>query len=104
MHDDFFPVRLAQLRQSKGVSARDMSLSIGQNKNYINHVENRKMLPSMQVFFYICEYLGITPKDFFDEGNTEPELISELVTNAKKLDKKALMHISGIITELIEKG
>ena len=40
MYEDFFPARLAQLRMAKGVSARDMSLSIGQASNYINAIEN----------------------------------------------------------------
>lgn len=31
----------------KSVSARDMSLSIGQNSEYINHIENRPTLPSI---------------------------------------------------------
>lgn len=59
-----FSLRLAQLRNKKGVSARDMSLTIGQNHAYINNIESGKALPSMATFFYICEYLGITPKDF----------------------------------------
>lgn len=56
MYEDEFPLRLAQLRQQKGVSARDMSLSIGQNAGYINNIESGKALPSMSNFFYICEY------------------------------------------------
>lgn len=65
MYEEFFRQRLAQLRLAKGVSARDMSLSLGQSESYINKIENGKAFPSMQVFFYICEYLGITPQDFF---------------------------------------
>ena len=65
MYEDFFPQRLAQLRMKKGVSARDMSLSIGQANNYINSIENKKTMPSMQSFFYICEFLNITPQEFF---------------------------------------
>lgn len=68
MYEDFVPERLAKLRIRKGVSARDMSLSLGQAHNYINNIENKKSLPSMPSFFYICEYLGITPQEFFDEG------------------------------------
>ena len=62
-----FPKRLAQLRQEKGVSARDMSLSLGQSESYINKIENNYAMPSMQGFFYICEFLGVTPAEFFDE-------------------------------------
>lgn len=64
MMEEFFGQRLAQLRMTKGVSARDMSLSLGQSPSYINKIENGKTFPSMQNFFYICEYLGISPGDF----------------------------------------
>ena len=50
---------MSQLRQAKGVSARDMSLSLGQSAGYINNIENGVNLPSMSTFFYICEYLGV---------------------------------------------
>ena len=45
--DDLFAKRLAQLRNQKGVSARDMSLSLGQGAGYINNIENKNNLPSM---------------------------------------------------------
>ena len=53
MYEDFVPERLAKLRTQKGVSARDMSLSLGQANNYINNIENKKSLPAMQSFFYM---------------------------------------------------
>lgn len=55
MYEEDFPRRLVQLRGLKGVSARDMSLSIGQNPGYINTIENGKAFPTMQSFFYICD-------------------------------------------------
>lgn len=64
MQEEDFAKRLSALRQEKGASARDMSLSLGQNAGYINNIENGHNLPSMTVFFYICEYLGITRKNF----------------------------------------
>lgn len=48
MYEDFIPERLAKLRIVKDVSARNMSLSLGQANNYINNIENKKSLPSMQ--------------------------------------------------------
>ena len=74
MYEEFFSRRLAQLRAQKGVSAREMSLAIGQNSSYINRIENQRAFPSMQGFFYICEYLGVTPGAFFadpDAGGAE---------------------------------
>lgn len=99
-YEVFVPERIAQLRLQKNVSARDMSLSLGQAANYINSIENRKALPSMQSFFYICEYLGVTPQEFFDEGNACPVRLRELVDEAKHLDDNALGHLLALIREL----
>ena len=40
MNKQEFSERLSTLRINKGVSARDMSLSIGQSPGYINNIEN----------------------------------------------------------------
>ncbi len=103
MYEDFVPERIAKLRIQKGVSARDMSLSLGQANNYINNIENKKSLPAMQSFFYICEYLGVTPQEFFDEENADPKIMQEFIAEAKKLDSKSMTHILGIMKELNSK-
>ncbi|MBQ3427862.1 MAG: helix-turn-helix transcriptional regulator [Clostridia bacterium] len=101
MYEEEFPLRLAQLRTKKGVSARDMSLSIGQNPGYINNIECGKALPSMTGFFYICEYLNITPGDFFDNTSENPEKINDLVKKLKNLDDLQLDSIAAIVNGLI---
>ena len=100
MYENFLPDRLAELRMQKGISARDMSLSLGQANNNINTIENKKSLPSMQSFFYICEFLNVTPQEFFDGENTNPQMLKELICEAKKLDYTALTHILGIMKAL----
>ena len=103
IYEDFVPERLAKLRMRKGVSARDMSLSLGQANNYINNIENRKSLPSMQAFFYICEYLGVTPQDFFDGENSCPDRLSGLVEDLKKMDAADLEYVAGLVKRLANK-
>ena len=98
--DEKFADRLAQLRTLKGVSARDMSLSLGQSTGYINNIENKNNLPSMTAFFYICEYLNITPKDFFDFDSVDPEKLNEIISDLKKLSFEQLEHISNVIKDL----
>lgn len=98
--EEFFRQRLAQLRIQKGVSARDMSLSLGQSESYINKIESGKAFPSMQVFFYICDYFGITPKDFFDAENHNPAVLDELINDIKKLTDKQIACIACIAKEL----
>ena len=104
MYENEFQTRLAQLREKKGVSARDMSLSIGQNPGYINNIETGKALPSMSGFFYICEYLQLSPKDFFDTDAKNPEKLNELIKDLKKLDDKQLDNIASIVQGLVKKG
>lgn len=100
MYEEFTQERIAQLRIQHGATARDMSLSLGQNDTYINKIENKKALPSLQGLFYICEYFNITPQTFFDEENVYPETLHELITEAKKLDGKTLTHILSIVKAL----
>lgn len=93
MDKNDFSKRLSELRIGKGVSARDMSLSIGQREGYINNIENGVNLPSMTMFFYICDFLNITPKDFFDTENLNPTKTNELLNVAKHLDAKQLSNL-----------
>lgn len=104
MYEDEFPLRLAQLRNKKGVSARDMSLSIGQNHAYINNIESGKALPSMTIFFYICEYLNITPADFFDIDSKNPEKLKCLIEDLKHLNDKQLDNISELVKGLVKQS
>lgn len=96
----FFAERLAALRLQRDVSARDMSLSIGHSPNYINKIEGKKAYPSMEKFFLICEYLGITPLEFFDVDTSNPVKLGELVSELKSLDDKAVEHILGLVRSL----
>lgn len=93
MEKEDFIKRLTELRINKGVSARDMSLSIGQSAGYINNIENGVNLPSMMNFFYICEYLGVEPKDFFDTKSTNPTKANELFEIAKSLSNDQLDNL-----------
>ena len=97
---DFISDRIAMLRTAKNVSARDMSLSLGQSQSYINNIENKKSLPSMQMFLYICEYLSITPEDFFTEDVDDPHLMNEVIDLLKTLSAKQLEMLMEIAKEM----
>lgn len=91
-----FIKRLVELCVSKGVSARDMSLSIGQSAGYINNIENGVNFPSMTAFFYIYDYLGITEKEFFDTDTVDPTKAKELLEAAKGLNREQLDNLIAI--------
>jgi len=96
-------LRLARLREKKGVSARDMSLSIGQNEGYINNIETGKSNPSLDGFLYICEYLDVTPAEFFDLESTNPSKLNGIIQDMKKLDDRQLDMIASLVRDLAKK-
>lgn len=97
---DFISDRIAKLRTEKNVSARDMSLSLGQSQSYINNIENKKALHSMQMFLYICEFLGVEPKDFFEEDVISPSTLNEATTALKSLSSKQLDLLTALAKEM----
>lgn len=97
------PLRLSKLRTTKSVSARDMSLSLGQNVNYINGIENGRAYPSMEGLFNICEYLNITPKEFFDDEVQQPERLRDLIADLRRLDAEQLAVVSAVVAGLLKK-
>ena len=100
MEKEMFIKRLTELRMAKGVSARDMSLSLGQSPGYINNIENGVNLPSMTMFFYICEYLQITPKEFFDISSINPTKLNNLIDLSKDLSSEKLDLVMNLVKEL----
>ena len=103
MNEKDFAIRLARLREKKGVSARDMSLSIGQNPGYINNIETGKSKPSIDGFFFICEYLGISPSEFFDTDTQNPTKLNSIINDMKKLNDGQLEIIATLIKDLAKR-
>lgn len=68
-----------------------MSLDLGHSKSYIQSISSGKALPSLSEFLSICDYLNVTPKDFFDEEQKNPDLINELNNLIKDLDSEDLL-------------
>ncbi len=103
MQEERFGKRLYELRIKKGITAREMSLSLGQNPGYINSIENNKGLPRMSSFFYICEYLGVTPEEFFAEKQDDPALLKEATALLRSLDSETIQHIIALLKDLKKK-
>ena len=95
-----FHKRVAELRTQADVSARDMSLSLGQSESYISNIENGHNLPSMSVFFYICDYLKVTPQEFFDLESRAPDRLSEITAKLKRLNPEQLALVSKLVDQM----
>lgn len=105
MNETFIRERITELHIQKNISEYKMSLDLGHSKSYIQSISSGKALPSMSEFLYICDYLEITPKEFFDVSNTETLKLHQLFLSAKDLsaeDLDALIYLANRLQEKIE--
>ena len=103
MKENFIRERITQLRLQKGVSEYQMSYDLGHSRGYIYNISSGKALPPFKEFFAICDYFGITPQQFFDDTNQNPELIQKALTGMKRLDEDDMLILLGIINRLLKK-
>lgn len=54
----------------------------------------------MQVFFYICDYFGISPQEFFDAENRNPTAAGALADDIKTLTDSQIASIADIVKGL----
>lgn len=103
MYKTFVRNRISELRTKKGVSEYKMSLDLGHSKSYIQSIFSGKALPSFSEFLYICEYLGVTPKEFFDTDTSEPQMVCKLSAIAKTLTQEDLAALINMAERLADK-
>lgn len=103
MDDKFIRERISLLRTNLGISEYKMSLDLGHSKSYIQSISSGKALPSLSEFLYICEYLGVTPKEFFETELVEPQLVHKLTEQARTLSKTDLRMLVQFAERLGEK-
>ena len=77
-----------------------MSYDLGHSRSYIYNISSGKSLPPMAEFLEICNYLGVTPSDFFNDSNENPILVQSAIEEIKKLDDDDLMLVIGNLRRL----
>ena len=100
MDAKFIRDRITQLRMQKSVSEYKMSYDLGHSRSYIYNISSGKSLPPMAEFLEICNYLGVTPSDFYNDSNENPILVQSAIEEIKKLDDDDLMLVIGNLRRL----
>ncbi|RGB68778.1 MULTISPECIES: helix-turn-helix domain-containing protein [Oscillospiraceae] len=67
--------RLRQLRGEKGLSINGLALRAGLSQSFVRDIELGKKKPGVESLQFLCEALGISLRDFFNE-EAEPDPIS----------------------------
>ena len=60
-----------------------------------------KSLPSVAELLAICEYFGITPAEFFDEGSEGPSISREIIELISRLDSSDRQLMKSIAERLL---
>jgi transcriptional regulator with XRE-family HTH domain len=100
MEPDYIAKRITELRLKKGIAEHRMSLELGHSRSYMQSISSGRALPSLTEFLAICDYLNVSPKDFFDEENPNPVLIEEIMEKLKNLSDSDLTIILTMINRL----
>ncbi|MCR5685544.1 MAG: helix-turn-helix domain-containing protein [Lachnospiraceae bacterium] len=75
--------RITALRKEKGYSVNHLANQAGVSQSYLREIEmGHYQNPSVDILDAICEALGISLREFFDEysnlRNTEDALVNEI--------------------------
>ena len=97
---DFIRNRITQLRIAKGVSEYQMGYDLGHSRSYMYNISSGKSLPPMPEFLEICNYLGVTPSQFFDDTTENPALLQTAIEELKKLSDDDMILTIGNIRRL----
>ena len=100
MDENFIRERITELRTQKGISEYKMSLDLGHSRSYMQGISSGRTLPSLSEFIYICEYLDVTPKDFFDNTIDNPALLQSVYEKLKELDEDDLIVLLGLLNRM----
>lgn len=93
MDKSFISMRYARIRMAHNISARKLSLELGQSTEYINQIENGKNMPSIDGLLNFCEYFDISLGEFFEENYEYPAEYKKIIAELNKMDSLAVNQI-----------
>lgn len=104
MDEGFIRRRITELRLEKGVSEYRMSTDLGHSKGYIQSITSGRALPSMTEFLYLCDYFGITPGEFFNDGAQHALLRARVNRALDQLADDDLALLAALAEKLAAQG
>ncbi len=97
MDKKFVQTRYATIRLAHNISARKLSLELGQSSEYINQIESGKSMPSLEGLFNFCEYFHIGLGEFFEQEYNYPVEYKKIIHELNKLDTMELKQFYDLI-------
>lgn len=102
MDRTFIKERYAKIRLAHNISARKLSMELGQSTEYINQIESGKNMPSVEGLLNFCNYFNISVGEFFEDRFNYPVEYKSIIEELNKMDSITLKHIYELL-KLINK-
>lgn len=80
--------RVKWFREKKGITVNKLANLAGISQSFLREIELGRKKPTVETLALVCEALGITLKDFFDDGTRFP-------ASKRRAERRALSVDSG---------
>ena len=100
MDETFIQERIRQLVADSGKSEKLVSRELGRSAGYIQSLTSGKSVPSLLMFFQVCEYFDIEPRDFFDPHISYPLPIQRILSYIYQMTEEDLAVLEPIAQRL----
>mgnify|MGYP002624405125 CR=1 FL=1 len=100
---EIFINNLKYYRKQKGMTQNELTLALNKSYNYINSVEQGKILPSFEVIEQICEALEIRPTQLFgDDSSPQNVMLFSKDSYVEEVTEKLLTRLKPFISQEIK--
>ena len=100
MDETFIQERIRQLVADSGKSEKLVSRELGRSAGYIQSLTSGKSMPSLLMFFQVCAYFDIEPRDFFDPHISYPLPIQHILSYIYQMTEEDLAVLEPIAQRL----
>ncbi|MBQ8323165.1 MAG: helix-turn-helix transcriptional regulator [Clostridia bacterium] len=99
--EEKFAKKLKELRCSRGLSSRELGRILGRSSSYVSMIERNNALPTLPVFFKICEYFNVSPLFFYWDDVMISETPKNLLLKIQSLSKNDRLLLHTLINRLM---
>lgn len=94
--------RITFFRNQKGITVNKLANLAGISQSYLRDIELGNKKPTVEVLEFICDALGITLKEFFDDDTMNNLQSNDLLQQIYRLTPKQRQLLTNFLKSLEE--
>ncbi len=95
-----FRTRLKDILKQKGMRMNEAAYAIEKKHGYISAVIRDEQNMNVRDFLNLCDAIGVSPQDFFNEEVEDPSAVYELILEARNLNGKQIKSMLEMVRNL----